>query len=180
MEVISGTRVSIERTPFFFASTSFTAGNAANIPFYLRMTRLPRRQRGGIQFAPFGAQGANLPWCKPLQTSVCTLTVGDACAVAPRIGFSERRTPFTWGMCPCGDHNNRQPPSQPSPPSRCASFSAVSVMVVMVVMVVTVVTVVTVVSYYLHCATDIYRHGYISTHTHLDILTHSHTKQRQK
>ena len=35
--------------------------------------------------------------CKPLQTLVCSLSVGGSCAVAPRIGFSERRTPFTWG-----------------------------------------------------------------------------------
>lgn len=171
LEVISATRVSIVRTPFFFSSTSFAAENAANLPTYLRMTRPPRRQRGGNSIHTLCAQGANLPWCKPLQTLVCTLTVGHACAVAPRIGFSERRTPFTWGMYPFGDHNNRQPPSQPSPPSRCASFSAVFVMVAMVV---------TVLSYCLHCATDIYRHGYISTHTHLDILTHSHTKQRQQ
>jgi hypothetical protein len=45
LEAITATRVFIERTPFFFASTSFTAVNAANLPFYLRMTRPPRWQR---------------------------------------------------------------------------------------------------------------------------------------
>lgn len=46
---------------------------------------------------PLGARVQTCCWCKPLQTLVCSLSVGGSCAVAPRIGFSERRTPFTWG-----------------------------------------------------------------------------------
>jgi hypothetical protein len=69
-------------------------------------------------------------------------------------------------MYACGDHNNRQAPSQPSQPSRGASIPAVHVMVVMVVMVV---------SSCLHCGKDIYRLQI--RFTHLDILINEHTKQ---
>ena len=113
MEVIASTRVSIERTPFFFTSGSFAARIAANMRTYLRKvtgaalgsanlpiaTCVANSSKGcELNSPPLCAKGANLPWCKPLQTLVCTLTVGDACACLPRIGSSPGRTPFTWAQ----------------------------------------------------------------------------------
>ena len=46
--------------------------------------------------------------CEPqtLQTLFSVRTVAQCCACALRIGISPVRTPFTWGICACADHNN--------------------------------------------------------------------------
>ena len=71
---------------------------------HLPRCRHPAQARADRAFGPL----AHTARCEPqtLQTLFPGQTVARCCACALRIGISPVRTPFTWGICACADHNN--------------------------------------------------------------------------